>query len=333
MMKRFYLVIFIFFAFASPIRAEGNNCSLLKVDEAIGSHVMSRNSGQDCSTLGESAKDEDNFEKSFSGTNREAAAISVAIEPDSHMQTLKNLSDTKQQDIDQQQQVSHNSEFIYQIDRPKNASGDVVIILHCSGGNEKSLMPFARSIWPRATLVGIRGRIVQKGQRRWYKKITATKFDQKDVNQEAEAFVNFLTKLADENNLDVARSTFIGYSNGANLLAVVLLQQPDLVRRAVLMRSMPVLDKMPRANLGKTSILTLSGQKDHLYSPFAPALSSLLKNNGARVDSHMVAADHMIGNLDKQLITAWIGGGNSDSLSAMSVPGTRSRSNYTDNER
>ncbi|UXN02672.1 alpha/beta hydrolase [Bartonella sp. HY406] len=291
MMKRFYLTLFILSAVCSPVWANDNDC-------------LSQASASCLDNL--QTTDKTDRQNTVATDSRAVAVDANAIKAKSHNNDV--------------QAISRNSEFIYQIDRPQNASGDVVVLMHGSGGNEKSLMPFARSIWPRATLVGIRGRVVQKGQRRWYTKITATRFDQKDVSREAEAFVSFLTKLADENELDISRSTFIGYSNGANLLAVVLLQQPDLVRRAVLMRSMPVLDTMPRANLHKTSILTLSGQKDRLYSPFAPVLSSLLKNNGAKVESHMIAADHMIGELDKKQITAWLGNGNSDSLSAMSKP-------------
>lgn len=231
---------------------------------------------------------------------------SVMVEPKTFAASKKINSDTFPQSLSKQNVLKSDKEFVYQINKPNNPSGDVIVLLHGSGGNEKSLMPFARSIWPHATLIGIRGRVMQKGEQRWYKKITATRFDQKDVKQESQALRYFLTKLADKHKLDTSRFTFIGYSNGANLLAVVLMQQPDLVQRAILLRSMPVLDQMPYSDLGNTNVLTLSGQKDQLYSPFASKLLSLLKSNGANVESHMVAADHMIGDLDKQFIVSWL---------------------------
>ena len=211
--------------------------------------------------------------------------------------------------------------FRYRIDRAANPSGEVIILLHGSGGDETTLFSFARPIWPQATLLGIRGRIVQNGETRWFKKITPTKFDQKDAVDEAEAFVKFLTNLGEEDQYDLSRATFVGYSNGANLLAVIMMRHPELVRRAVLLRSMPVLDSYPHKNLSKTNVLIISGKKDSLYSPFQPALSALLTENGAKVDSEIVNSDHMIGEKDREMIVKWLGNQNSSRILANTKTG------------
>ncbi len=211
--------------------------------------------------------------------------------------------------------------FRYRIDRAANPSGEVIILLHGSGGDETTLLSFARPIWPQATLLGIRGRIVQNGETRWFKKITPTKFDQKDAVDEAEAFVKFLTDLGEEDQYDLSRATFVGYSNGANLLAVIMMRHPELVRRAVLLRSMPVLDSYPHKNLSKTNVLIISGKKDSLYSPFQPALSALLTENGAKVDSEIVNSDHMIGEKDREMIVKWLGNQNSSRILANTKTG------------
>lgn len=211
--------------------------------------------------------------------------------------------------------------FRYRIDRAANPSGEVVILLHGAGGDETTLFSFARPIWPQATLLGIRGRIVQNGETRWFKKITPTKFDQKDAVDEAEAFVKFLTDLGKEDRYDLQRATFVGYSNGANLLAVIIMRHPELVRRAVLMRSMPVLDSYPHKNLSKTNVLIISGKKDSLYSPFQPALSALLTENGAKFDSEIVNSDHMIGEKDREMIVKWLGNQNSSRILANTKTG------------
>lgn len=206
--------------------------------------------------------------------------------------------------------------FRYRIDRADHPSGEIIVLLHGSGGDETTLFSFARPVWPRATLVGIRGRLVQKGETRWFRKISPTEFDQKDVVREADDFVKFLEGLGEDDDYDLSRITFVGYSNGANLLAVIIMRHPDLVRRAILMRSMPVLDNMPHENLSRTRVLTISGKKDNLYSPFAPALSALLRENGAKVESHMVEGDHMIGKDDADVIRKWVMEQNSSQISA-----------------
>ena len=211
--------------------------------------------------------------------------------------------------------------FRYRIDRAANPSGEVIILLHGSGGDETTLFSFARPIWPQATLLGIRGRIVQNGETRWFKKITPTKFDQKDAVDEAEAFVKFLTDLGEDDGYDLSRATFVGYSNGANLLAVIMMRHPELVRRAVLLRSMPVLDTYPHTNLSKTNALIISGKKDSLYSPFQPALSAMLNENGAKVDTEIVDSDHMIGEKDREIIVKWLGKQNSSRILANTKTG------------
>nr|WP_193556759.1 alpha/beta hydrolase [Brucella gallinifaecis] len=205
-----------------------------------------------------------------------------------------------------EQNFSRSKRFIYRFYKPENASNELIVLLHGSGGNETSLVPMASKIWPRATLLGVRGRIMQDGGTRWYKRITPVKFDQKDVKLEANAFVTFLTRLADEKDLDLPHATFVGYSNGANLLAATMMLHPDLVKRAVLMRSMPVLDNVSVANLGKTRVLTITGEADKLYSPFAPALSALLRSGGAKVDARIIEADHMLGEKDASAISQWV---------------------------
>src|SRR5690606_38618720 len=133
---------------------------------------------------------------------------------------------------------------------------------------------------------------------------------QKDVRLEANAFVTFITRLAEQKELDLSHATFVGYSNGANLLAATMLLHPDMVKRAVLMRSMPVLDNTPTADLGKTRVLTLTGAADKLYSPFAPALSSLLRTSGA---------DHMLGDKDVSAIRHWVASLGADGPGAVSM--------------
>ena len=226
--------------------------------------------------------------------------------------------------------ISRSQKFVYHFTKPENGSGETIVLLHGSGGNETSLVPFAQEVWPRATLLGIRGRVLQEGRTRWYARITPVKFDQKDVRNEADAFVSFLTKLSEDDQIDLSRTTFVGYSNGANLLAATMILHPDLVKKAVLMRSMPVLDQTPAANLSKAKVLVVTGADDKMYAPFAPALSDLLRTSGAKVDARVVKAGHMIGAKDVSLVTAWLSGQGPDGAPAMSQAVTTKAKDKTD---
>lgn len=203
-------------------------------------------------------------------------------------------------------QLHDNLTFRYRLYRPENASAQTIVLLHGSGANETSLVPLARKINPRATLLAVRGRVVQEGSNRWYKRITPVSFDQTDIRAEADAFVDFISKASSTYDIDMTRTVFLGYSNGANLLSSVMLLHPGLVKNAVLLRSMPVLNEIPDANLGKTNVLVIAGDKDATYAPFAPELAAILTKSGARVDARTIPSTHAVGDEDARLVSEWL---------------------------
>ena len=202
--------------------------------------------------------------------------------------------------------ITREAGFIHKLYQPEKPSGRTFILLHGSGGDETTLVKLASKIDPSATLVGIRGRVVQNGVKRWYRRVTPTEFDQKDVRAEAAAFATFLGKLAEENKFDISDATFLGYSNGANLIAALTLLHPDFVHRAVLLRAMPVLSNTPKVDLSDSRFLTIAGENHKLYFPFAPKLEALLRECGASVDLRVIYQGHGIGDEDARIVAEWL---------------------------
>jgi phospholipase/carboxylesterase len=196
--------------------------------------------------------------------------------------------------------------FAYVLEKAKAEGSPTFVLLHGSGGNEKTLIDLARKIAPNATLLGVRGRIVQDGINRWYRRLTPTSFDQADIRAEAQAFSDFLAETAHKNGIDLKRAIFLGYSNGANLIAALSMLEPGLVHKAVLLRAMPVLDLTSKPDLKALDVLTIAGKADATYSPFAPALASLLRNCGANVVTQQVALGHNIGEEDAKVVREWL---------------------------
>lgn len=203
--------------------------------------------------------------------------------------------------------VTYETAFAYQVVRPERPSGRVLVLMHGSGGDESTLVSLASRIAPDAMLIGVRGRVVQDGVKRWYKKLTATEFDQKDVRVEASAFVDFIARTARDLNVDLSAATFLGYSNGANLIAALTQLHPGLVSRAVLLRPMPVLNDAPQVDLSSSRFLTIAGQNDKLYYPFASHLEERLRGCGANVDARVIASGHNIGEEDIRIAAEWLG--------------------------
>src|SRR5690606_3568910 len=155
--------------------------------------------------------------------------------------------------------------FVHRFYTPEGPNDDTIIVLHGSGGNEADLMPLAHRISPRATILGVRGRATEEGSARWFRRFSMTSFDQADIRSEAEAFAAFIEGAISGYRLDPDRITVVGLSNGANFAAAFMALHPGLIRRAILLRAIPVLEALPEPDPPGTSVRRLKGKDD----PFA----------------------------------------------------------------
>ncbi|WP_410216679.1 VOC family protein [Paracoccus sp. (in: a-proteobacteria)] len=195
--------------------------------------------------------------------------------------------------------------FTHRLHTPEDPDGSTILLLHGTGGSESDLMPLAHRIVPRATLLGVRGRSVEEGVARFFRRLSMDRFDQDDIRSEAAAFAAFWDGALSAYDLDPARLTVLGYSNGANFAGAVMALYPRMIRRAVLMRPMPVLDPLPAADLAGVSVLTLRGAADP-YGRYAPALTDWLHVSGAEVEAKVIAAGHELSTDDLTEAAAWL---------------------------
>ncbi|WP_121026620.1 VOC family protein [Litoreibacter meonggei] len=196
--------------------------------------------------------------------------------------------------------------FIHRFHQPEDPDGSTIVLLHGTGGNESDLMPMAHKINPRATLLGVRGRSTEEGINRWFRRFDAVTYDQADIRAEAEAFAAFVEGAITGYGLDPQSMTFLGYSNGANLLGAVMQLHPHIVRRAILLRSVHALTDSPANDLAGLSALMLNGADDP-FGSLSPALDLALRNGGATVDAHTVSAGHELTSEDIDRAKEWLG--------------------------
>jgi phospholipase/carboxylesterase len=195
--------------------------------------------------------------------------------------------------------------FVHRFFTPEEPNGDVFILLHGSGANEVTMLPIGHKIDANATLLSVRGRALEEGAPRWFRRNGPMVFDQADIANEAEAFAAFIDGAIHAYGLDPARIVYIGYSNGANLVNAMLSLHPHLIRRAVLLRSMAVLENPPAADMSGTDVLVVAGEKD-LYGSYAQPLAERLRNGGAIVELETIPAGHELDDADVPIIQAWL---------------------------
>lgn len=195
--------------------------------------------------------------------------------------------------------------FIHRFNRPQDPDVTTLILLHGAGGNETDLMPIARRIAPNATLLGVRGRATEDGGNRWFRRVDATTLNQADLRSEAEAFAAFIEGAVTAYGLDVDRLAFLGYSNGASLLAAVMLLHPGSVRRAILLRGEDATKSIADGNLWGTHVLMLTGRDDALAS-IPSALADNLRAGGAVVEVRTLPVGHALSDLDVVEAAQWL---------------------------
>jgi phospholipase/carboxylesterase len=195
--------------------------------------------------------------------------------------------------------------FTHRVYMPEISGEQTLVLLHGTGGNETTLMPFASHVAPQATLIGVRGRSTEEGSARWFRRFGPLSFDQGDIRAEAAAFAAFIAGAVDAYGLDLQQTTFLGYSNGANLLAALLQLHPGLIRNAVLLRAMKVLEEALEADLADTKILAIAGDRDPMRAK-ARQLEEELRKAGADVTFAAVSAGHEIGPGDMDIVRDWL---------------------------
>ncbi len=129
---------------------------------------------------------------------------------------------------------------------PGNSSR-TLLLLHGTGGNERDLLPLGRELDPNASLLSPRGKILENGMPRFFRRLAEGVFDLEDLKTRTNELADFVAAAARHYKLDADHIVGVGYSNGANIAASMLLLRPEIMHAAILFRAMVPLvpDKMP----------------------------------------------------------------------------------------
>ncbi|HEY6735126.1 MAG TPA: alpha/beta hydrolase, partial [Roseiarcus sp.] len=180
-----------------------------------------------------------------------------------------------------------------------------VLLLHGTGGDETDLVPLGREIAPGAALLSPRGNVLEGDRPRFFRRFREGLFDEDDVRRRAEELADFIG--AARSHYGLAAPVALGYSNGANIAAAVMLLQPQVLAGAVLLRAMVPLRQAPKADLAGKNVLIVSGSQDPIIPvDNAARLATQLRDAGATVDHRILPAGHALSNADLQLSSQWL---------------------------
>jgi phospholipase/carboxylesterase len=182
-----------------------------------------------------------------------------------------------------------------------------VLLLHGTGGDETDLIPLGQAVAPGAALLSPRGKVLENGMPRFFRRFAEGVFDEADVTARANELADFVAEARAAYGLEAPVA--LGFSNGANIAAAMLLLRPEALAGAALLRAMVPLAAPPAADLAGKRVLILTGTMD----PIVPAdnasrLAALLQGAGAAVAHRALPAGHGLSQADVNLARAWFDG-------------------------
>jgi len=180
-----------------------------------------------------------------------------------------------------------------------------LLLLHGTGGDEADLLPLGALVSPGAALLSPRGQVLEGGMPRFFRRLAAGVFDEADVRRRAGDLAGFVAAARDA--YGIAAPIAVGFSNGANIAAAVLMLHPEVLAGAALLRAMVPLGTPPAFRLDATPILLLSGAMDPIVpAPNAARLAAMLGQAGADLQHETLRTGHGLTQDDVERTVAWL---------------------------
>ena len=187
------------------------------------------------------------------------------------------------------------------------SSSRTLLLLHGTGGNERDLIPLGRELDPNAALLSPRGKILENGMPRFFRRLAEGVFDLEDLKYRTNELADFVTAAAQHYGFSSDQLVAVGYSNGANIAASMLLLRPEIMHRAILFRAMVPLvpEKLP--DLAPVRVWIGAGDQDPIIPPSeVQRLVELLRRAGADVTIRFFNAGHGLTNDDVVTARDWL---------------------------
>jgi predicted esterase len=198
-------------------------------------------------------------------------------------------------------------EFVHKYVPSPGGSPLTFLLLHGTGGNENDLLRLGRELSPGAGLLSPRGRVLENGMPRFFRRLAEGVFDIGDLTDQTHALTRFVESASQAYGFSLDRVVAVGYSNGANIAGSMLILHPESLAGAVLFR--PMVPFMPETlpNLLRKPILIFAGERDTIVPREEPQrLEDILSRSGADVTLRWAPATHAITGEEVAAAKRWL---------------------------
>lgn len=187
--------------------------------------------------------------------------------------------------------------------------GPALLMLHGTGGDEREMIAFGRGLLPGAPVLAPRGRISEGGAARFFSRTPQDPFRFPDLPERIDELAAFVREASAAHGLAGRPLVAVGYSNGANAAAALMLRHPGLLAGGALLRPMLPAPAPAGLDLAGTRVLLLGGRSDTMIPPDrVDALAEALRAAGADVEEAWAPTGHGLTQGDLDATAAFVRG-------------------------
>ena len=182
-----------------------------------------------------------------------------------------------------------------------------LLLLHGTGGDEHDLLPLGRMLYRSANLLSPRGKVLEAGMPRFFRRLSMGVFDVEDLKARAADLLAFVDDAARAYGFDRDRVVVVGYSNGANIAAGMLLSADRPFAWAALLHAMTPFEPDAPPDLAGIRVLVTGGRRDQMIPAASTEhLSELLTSSGADVSLHWEPGGNELTQAEVDAVKEWI---------------------------
>lgn len=201
--------------------------------------------------------------------------------------------------------MTATTDFIHVFEPGSDPARRPLLLLHGTGGDERDLLSLGRTVAPGASLLSPRGKVLEGAAPRFFRRLAEGVFDEADLRRRTDELADFVLLARERYGLPAPIA--LGFSNGANIAAALLLQRPEILAGAALLRAMVPFAEPLQADLTGKPVLILSGALDPIVPKAnAELLAKQLGESGAAVEHRLLPAGHGLGQADIGLLGDWL---------------------------
>ena len=186
---------------------------------------------------------------------------------------------------------------------PGRPGRPLVFTFHGTGGSADQFHGLASGLVPGAHVISPQGDVSEQGAARFFRRTGEGVYDMDDLARRRAAMRDFIA--AQIARLSPPAVYGLGYSNGANILAAVMLDGPRLFDRVALLHPLIPWVPDPDPALVDTVVLITAGRRDPICPPaLTQQLADALSDTGAAMTLTWHPGGHEIAQAEVAAVQA-----------------------------